>query len=112
LEEKEAKVACDLEEQEDVEGKEEAGSADEDSDSDYSSADEKVLTQAGGRSAGCWKWDRKWAVGTFTCSNPGSSARVLAISLLFYPLSSQVLCWDVLLCRQLPLSPAVAPHSC
>ncbi|XP_020025523.1 probable ATP-dependent RNA helicase DDX27 [Castor canadensis] len=46
LEEKEAKVACDLEEQEDVEGKEEAGSADEDSDSDYSSADEKVLTQA------------------------------------------------------------------
>nr|XP_045013522.1 probable ATP-dependent RNA helicase DDX27 [Jaculus jaculus] len=45
LEEKEGKADCDPE-REDPTGKEEAGSADSDSETDYSSADEKVLTKA------------------------------------------------------------------
>ncbi|XP_048205551.1 probable ATP-dependent RNA helicase DDX27 [Perognathus longimembris pacificus] len=44
-EEKEARVGCDPEEPEDGEGKDE-DSADEESETDYSSADEKVLTKA------------------------------------------------------------------
>uniref|UniRef100_A0A8C0L0D0 Probable ATP-dependent RNA helicase DDX27 n=1 Tax=Canis lupus dingo TaxID=286419 RepID=A0A8C0L0D0_CANLU len=47
-EEKEAKEGSELEEQEDHEGKDEEGPEDEDSETDYSSADENILTKAGG----------------------------------------------------------------
>uniref|UniRef100_A0A8C0S546 Probable ATP-dependent RNA helicase DDX27 n=1 Tax=Canis lupus familiaris TaxID=9615 RepID=A0A8C0S546_CANLF len=45
-EEKEAKEGSELEEQEDHEGKDEEGPEDEDSETDYSSADENILTKA------------------------------------------------------------------
>uniref|UniRef100_A0ABI7ZJY4 RNA helicase n=1 Tax=Felis catus TaxID=9685 RepID=A0ABI7ZJY4_FELCA len=44
--EKEAKEGSELEEQEDLEGKDEEGPEDEDSETDYSSADENILTKA------------------------------------------------------------------
>lgn len=48
LEEKETQVGSDLEKQEGLEGKEEAAaSADEESETDYSSAEENILTKAG-----------------------------------------------------------------
>lgn len=46
--EKEAKEGSEPEEQEDLEGEDEAGSEDDDSETDYSSADENILTKAGG----------------------------------------------------------------
>lgn len=45
-EEKESSAGCDLKGQEDPEGNE-AGSKDEDSETDYSSEDEEILTKAG-----------------------------------------------------------------
>lgn len=49
---KEAKEGSEPEEQEDPEGKDEEGPEDEDSETDYSSADENILTKAGRRHRG------------------------------------------------------------
>lgn len=60
-EEKEAKEGSEPDEQEDPDGKDEGGPEEEDSETDYSSAEENILTKAGRRS-GCpvRNGDRTW----------------------------------------------------
>lgn len=94
--EKEAKEGSDPEEQGDLEGKDEEGPEDE-SETDYSSAEENILTKAGGRLRG--------AVGNRTLESV--CVCLAGLPMLFYTVEFKVSMFDLFL-----LSPPFFLRSC
>lgn len=117
VEEKEGRESCDLKGQEDLGGNE-ADSKDEDSETDYSSGDEEVLTKAGRPVLKCGNGRKQ--MGCRHLASVGAALSPCSDGMLS-PCSDGMpcswfslplpLCRVLILCRQLLLSSSSAPYS-